>query len=259
MKIAVFDSGIGGLTVLKEIEKELKGHEFLYLADTKRVPYGNRTNSEIIEFSTEIINFFNNKNVDLIIIACNTVNSVAFDKIKEITNIPIIGIMDAGILSLEDVKENNVLILATNVTVQSHKYLEKIEKKYKKRFKVLEHACTNFVNLIENNAPEISIENDIKNELDDIINEYDNIILACTHFPLIEKNIKKVYNNKNILNPAKYITKYLKGLKNDSNENNKLSFFVTKDIYDFKSKAEKILNKEISNINLISLEMGTNE
>jgi len=125
MKVGVFDSGIGGLTVVKSIVQHQLFSEIIYFGDTARVPYGSKDKNTIIRYAIEAVEFFKNFEIDLIIVACNTVSAYALDEMRESTAIPVIGVVEAGVLSTANAlgkKDPNILIIGTNPTVNSHAY-----------------------------------------------------------------------------------------------------------------------------------------
>lgn len=202
--IGVFDSGLGGLTVLKELVKDKKANYF-YLGDCLRAPYGNRPKEEIFKFTDQMVKFLENYNIDQYVIACNTISTLATDYLIEKYQKDFYPITQAG-LENALLYEGDFLVLGTQTTVDSNFYKNNIEKN--SYSKVYQQAAPKLVKLIE--------EGEISGpKLDKEISEYikiankkkiSNIILACTHFPIISKAIEKNLNYKaNIINPAETI------------------------------------------------------
>ena len=212
--IGVFDSGLGGLTVLKELVKDKKANYF-YFGDSLRAPYGNLSNSKIIDFSDQIVKFLENYNIDQYIIACNTISTLATDYLKEKYKKSFYPITESG---LEDALtfKGDFLVLATQTTVNSHFYKKNIEKN-SEAF-VHEVAAPNLVSLIEDGV--ISGK-----KLDESLEEYlkianknhiPNIILGCTHYPIIKNEIERNLAYKaNIINPAVNISSKLNFKEDD--------------------------------------------
>jgi len=202
MRIGMFDSGIGGLTVLKQFIKHQPNNEYIYFGDTLNVPYGDKTKEELLKLSTNIIKFLENKNVDIIIIACGTVSSNIYEELKQITNIPIYNIISETIKYVENKKYENILLMATSATVNSHVFKNNLNN-------ITELACPKLVPLIEN-------KNDL--ELDLQVKEYllktnkiDAIILGCTHYPIIKDIIKKNTTNEiELIDMGEVLAKSLK-------------------------------------------------
>lgn len=186
MRVGMFDSGIGGLTVLNSFLKYHPNNEYIYYGDTLNVPYGTKTKEELFELSTKIIRFLENKNVDIIVIACGTVSSNIYEKLKEITSIPIYSIISELPEYIEKNNYKNILALATQATINTHVFKNTLKSN------VIEVACPKLVPLIEEKNEE---------KLSEVIKEYlvdadkvDSIILGCTHYPLIRKIIERNIN-----------------------------------------------------------------
>ena len=127
MRIGMFDSGVGGLTVLKSFIKYHPNNEYFYYGDTLNVPYGDKTKEELLELSKKIIKYLENKKVDIIIIACGTISSNVYDDLTKITNIPIYSIIKETINYVLDRKYNKTLLIATSATVNSHIFKNNIQ------------------------------------------------------------------------------------------------------------------------------------
>lgn len=193
MRVGVFDSGIGGLTVLKKIIDKYPNNEYIYYGDTLNVPYGNKTVDELYELSSKDIEFLISKNVDIIIIACGTVSSNCINYLTNKYNIPIYDIISPTIKYLNNSNYNNIGIIATNRTIDSHIFKNNINKN------IYEIKTPLLASIIENNE----LDN-INNILDKYLNKYkdkiDILVLGCTHYPIIKNHISNYFNNKiNIL------------------------------------------------------------
>ena len=187
MRIGVFDSGVGGLTVLKSLIDEYPNNEYFYIGDNKNNPYGDKNKDELYKYSTKIIDYFITIKIDLIVIACNTICSNVYDLLKEKYNIPLIGVIDATIEEFIKSNEKEVLIMATKATIDSKVYENKI-KYYDPNIKVLSIATKELVPLIEN-------QEDTKPIINKYLENYSNInciILGCTHYKLIQNNFNKI-------------------------------------------------------------------
>ncbi|MCM8788009.1 MAG: glutamate racemase, partial [Candidatus Omnitrophica bacterium] len=205
--IGIFDSGVGGLTVFKEIRRLLPKEDLIYFGDTARVPYGNKSKATIIKFSTENILFLLQKQVKLVVIACNTSSSLALDYLKDIFNIPIIGVIDAGVKKAVQLSSNKRIgIIGTRSTINSRSYETKI-KKIDKNIKIYSCACPLFVPLVEEGLIYGKIVKEvIKMYLEPFKKfDIDTLILGCTHYPLLKKEIAKYLVGVNIVDSAKEI------------------------------------------------------
>ena len=208
--IGFFDSGLGGLTCIPPLMKRLPEEKIIYFGDTARTPYGSKAISTIKGFSMEIADFLVKCNVKMIVIACNTVSATCVgDLRKKFPKTPILGIIEpaARQVASECDKSNNVGIIGTKVTIASHAYKDMICE-IKDGLNINENACPAFVPLIEEGI----IENDImdltiKYYMDGFVrdNKLDTMILGCTHYPLIKKNIERIYPGLNIINPSSII------------------------------------------------------
>lgn len=239
--IGVFDSGLGGLTVLNELSKNHKANYF-YLGDNKNVPYGNRSNNEIIEFSKNVVKFLEKKDIDFYVIACNTISVIAIDELTKTFNKKFISITDQAISEAIN-NDGDVFVMATKATCLKHVYKERIEKNSKN--KVYEKACISLVNYIEDgNIYGENIGNDIKEYLSLANkNKIKNIILGCTHYPIIEEQIiKELTYHANIIDPAKILTQ---NIKFNEDEKTNIEIYMT-DINEISQKmTNKIMGKSI--------------
>lgn len=197
MKLGVFDSGIGGLTVVKSLLEHELFEEIIYYGDTARVPYGTKDKNTIIRYGIEAVEFFKNFELDLIIVACNTVSAYALNEMRESASCPVIGVVEAGVLacnnSLKD-KDSNILILGTNATVASKAYEIGLQKN---NFLDIDAKATGlFVPLVEEeifNGP--ILDEVFKHYFKEIKKTPDALILGCTHFPLISDALQKYFGN----------------------------------------------------------------
>lgn len=181
MRVGVFDSGVGGLTVLKKLIEKYPKNDYIYFGDTKNVPYGEKNKNELFDLSSKIVEFFIENNIDLIVIACGTISSNCYSELKNKYSIPIIDIISPTIKYVTINNYDNIGVIATTRTIDSH-----IFRNLLKDITVYEEACSEFVNLIENDLYD---EIDIDKHLSKI--DSDTIILGCTHYPLIKDKIKR--------------------------------------------------------------------
>ena len=187
--IGIFDSGIGGLSVLAKIIEKLPTEEYIYYADTDNVPYGIKTNEQIKEYVKKAVDFLMDKDVKAIVIACNTATSIAIEDIRKEYSIPIIGIEPAAKPAVEKRHNKKVLLMATPVTVREEK-LKKLLKKVDTEHSVDLLAMPELVKFAEKGEFESKdVEEYIKKQLKDYkLEEYSELVLGCTHFPFLEKH-----------------------------------------------------------------------
>ncbi len=190
MKVGVFDSGIGGLTVVKSLLEHQLFEEIIYFGDTARVPYGSKDRNTIIRYGIEAVEFFKNFELDLIIVACNTVSAYALSEMQEAAELPVIGVVEAGVLATKNAIENkeaNILIIGTNATINSKAYEKKLEEMAFTNLQV--KATPLFVPLVEEALFSGEILNATLKHYFQILPRPNAVILGCTHFPLISKTI----------------------------------------------------------------------
>ncbi len=219
--IGIFDSGVGGLTVTKEVINVLPKENIVYFGDTARVPYGSKSKELVYKFSCQIIRFLKEKNIKAIIIACNTVSSNCYEDLKkEFFDIPIIEVLEPGVNSAIRVTKNRKIgVIGTEATIRSGQY----EKKLKDKLidvNVFSKACPLFVPLAEEGFLEdIITKNVAKKYLADFKNNnIDSLILGCTHYPLLKLVIQKVLGDEvNIVDPAFETAKKMKRYLEDNN------------------------------------------
>ncbi len=241
--IGVFDSGLGGLTVVKEIKKLLPKTPIVYLGDTARVPYGNRSPETIIKFAKEDTDFLINQKVNLIVVACNTVSSLALDIVKKNSKVPVFGVIEPAIKkALELTKNNKIGLVGTRATVNSNAYKTIVLRK---------HASI-LVPLIEEGfvkGPEIELF--IAKYFSEFINNVDTLILGCTHYPLIKREIKKYVGTKiKLVDPAeevaKEIYKYVHSQRLYFKKPRSDFYYLTDVNNKFLKTAKKFLGEDIS-------------
>lgn len=207
-KIGVFDSGIGGVTVLKEIVKILPNENYIYYSDSKNNPYGDKTDEEIIEICDNIVKYLLDNNCKAIVIACNTASAKAAKFLRDkYNNIPIIAIEPAYKMVYDFAYEKPTLVMATKGTIESEKF-NLLYKKYDNH-KTYLLPCIGLADIIEKENNEKIYE-----YLEDKIGIYkgkvENVVLGCTHYPLIQKEIQKVLGEVNFFNGAKKLAEHLK-------------------------------------------------
>ena len=204
MSIGIFDSGVGGLTVLKEIRKVLPNEKLYYFGDTARVPYGEKTKELITRYSRQIVEFLIEQRADAIVVACNTATSLALDELNKIFKIPIIGVIEAGVrTALYTTTNNKIGVIGTKATINSGKY-EKEIKKADSLVEVYSKPCPLFVPTIEEGIIKGELINQmVKMYLDEFDGKIDSLILGCTHYPLLKETISNLYPKIKVVDPAK--------------------------------------------------------
>jgi len=210
-RCGIFDSGIGGISVAREILKAKLFDEIVYYGDTARVPYGNKNESTIIRYSLEALEFFKNFDINFLIVACNTASAVAVDELKKESGFPVVGVIEAGVEALrnED-KHSNILLVGTKRTINSNKYQTLLQKHGFKN--IISIPTPLFVPLVEEGIVEGAIADSIFDMYFKNIDKekIDNVILGCTHYPFLEKTFKKHFPNAKLIHSGQAIVELIK-------------------------------------------------
>ena len=247
--IGVFDSGIGGVTVLREIIKILPNENYIYYSDSKNNPYGDKTKQEIIKRCEEVFSYLLEKNCKAIVIACNTASAIAVNTLREkYKDIPIIAIEPAYKMVYDYAYDGETLVMATKGTIESERFNLLYNKYNNHKTKLLE--CVGLADRIEEGN-----ENKIKEYLEKNLKEYkgkvENVVLGCTHYPLIQEEIGQVLGeNVKFFNGANRLAVHLKDvllekdLISKSNENGKIDFFDSLEKKEKEERFYKFLKEE---------------
>ncbi len=237
MRIGLFDSGVGGLTVLKRLKEKYPHNDYIYYGDTLNVPYDNKTMNELLNLAIDNMNFLLSKEVDMIIVACGTVSSNCMDYLKDNYKIPIKSVITPTILYINNSNYEHILVIATQATVDTHYFKNKISKD------VTEVAIPELASLIEKNHLN-NLESLLHNYLDPYINNKDLLVLGCTHYPIVSDVIAKVVNNNiDILDMATLID-----IPDEGNGTTEIYYSKLDDIVINNTK--KILNDNVVKISL---------
>jgi len=260
--IGIFDSGLGGLTVLNELIKVIPYEDIIYVADTIHMPYGNRSIQEIVSYMRQIVSFLERMNVKAILVACNTSSALALNYIESITSTPIVGLIEPTAERLSKRENiNKIGVLATRATVASLAYTLAI-KRYNPNVQVIEKSAPLLVPFIENRVRKEILLKALSVYLDPLIRaDIDILILGCSHYPLYLKEISSILLEKSkkdidIVDPAVYAVEELlirlKDMGMIRDGTGKIEFFTTGDAYEFREKAIIFLDRpiKVKHINL---------
>ncbi|MCI0449040.1 MAG: glutamate racemase [Chlorobi bacterium] len=262
--IGVFDSGIGGLTVVKELNRLLPNEKIIYFGDTARVPYGNKSKETVIHYSLQVAYFLMKKKIKMLVIACNTASSVSLPTLKRHFHIPILGVIEPGAKSaIAASRTDNVGVIGTLGTVKSNSY-KKALKKIKRSVKVYQHACPLFVHLAEDGWNKNKIAQMISDEYLKSFKgkNIDSLILGCTHYPILKQVIQNSAGKKVKLidsgrETAKEVNRILqkKCLLNihKKTEKNHSIFYVSDFPHKFKDVSQRFLSKELKHVHKVKL------
>lgn len=252
--IGVFDSGLGGLTAVKQIMKELPDENVIYFGDTGRVPYGTRSHETILKYTKSDIRFLKSFDVKMIVIACGTASSVALPGVKDEFDTPIVGVVDATVYAAVRATRNKKIgILGTPGTIKSGSY-ERLIKEYDPDMCTFTRACPLFVPLVENghfNTPVTKLV--IEEYLEEIRAQgVDTLILGCTHYPLMKEAIREYMGDDvTLIDPGAEVALYLKKrLARDDAFGDKFNkkpyeYYVSDSVEGFSSLASIFLEKTI--------------
>ena len=230
MRIGLFDSGVGGLTVLNSFIKYHPNNQYFYYGDTEHVPYGEKTTEQLYEYVKEIIKYLKEKEVDMIVIACGTVSANLYDRLKEELDIPIYSVISELPKYIEEKKYKKTLVMATNATINSHVFKKILNND------VVEVACPKLVPIIESGNYDL---------LDEALDEYlkdldgvDSIILGCTHYPIVRDYIRnKVGESIDIIDMGEVLAQNIDVI--DSNK--RIDLFFSKKTNQLNDNVNKIL------------------
>ncbi|TAN42548.1 MAG: glutamate racemase [Nitrospirae bacterium] len=261
--IGIFDSGIGGLTVLSEIRRLLPAEHTIYLGDTARVPYGIRSAETVTRYSFECASFLMRQNIKMLVVACNTVSAISLPLIPERVNVPVIGVIEPGARAAAAATRNNrVGVIGTEATVKSGAYSKAI-KNIKNNIEVHSLACPLFVPLVEEGWTDGEIARLVIEKYLSGIKEtgVDTLVLGCTHYPLLKPTIQSVMKDVALIDSAIETAKTVKellektGTGRTSPEAAQHGFFVTDSPEKFISVGEGFLKRKIEDIKKIALPM----
>ncbi|BCJ88511.1 glutamate racemase [Effusibacillus dendaii] len=253
--IGLFDSGVGGLTVVKEMFRQLPQENLVYVGDNARCPYGNRPPEQVRQFTFQIMDFLMQQDVKMIIIACNTATAAALTQASQHYPIPVLGVITPGSrAAISATRTGRIGVIGTEVTVQTGAYAREIHR-INPRLQVISQACGPFVQLVE--------DNDLDSpQAEQIVEQYlaplkeemmDVLILGCTHYPILSKLIQKVAGKDvQLISSAEETAREAsllladRNLLNDNNLSPVHKFYTTGDQQHFTEVAEKWLQQPIA-------------
>ena len=264
--IGVFDSGVGGLTVAREIMRQIPDERIVYFGDTARVPYGSKSPNTIIRYSRQIIRFLRTKNVKAIVVACNTASAFALETIKPELDIPIIGVVKPGAKVAARTTENGKIgVIGTEGTIRSEIYTKTIHREYKDA-QVMGRACPLFVPLVEEGWIKDPVTVAVAERYLQPFKEsdIDTLILGCTHYPLLRSTVREIMGEGvNLVNPAYETAVELRrllaeqGIANDGKAQDgeeKYQFYVSDGAEKFKHFANSIIKYGILSAKTIKID-----
>ena len=261
--IGVFDSGVGGLTVVREIMRQLPSENVVYFGDTARVPYGSKSKQTVLKFSRQIVRFLMTKNVKAIVFACNTASALALEDMRDEIKVPVVGVVRPGAkMAVEMTKTKSVGVIGTDATIKSGIYTDYI-RQLDHQVTVIGRSCPLFVPLVEEGLLEDRITDDMVDRYLSELKPYhvDSLVLGCTHYPLLMNPIKRYMGDSvTLVNPAYETAKELKsllnanGLLNDRKTTPAYDFYVSDGVDKFKVFADRVLPINVTDVNVVDIE-----
>ncbi len=260
--IGIFDSGLGGLTVVKAVKRVLQNEDIIYFGDTAHVPYGTKSKEAIVRFSIENAKILLKHDVKCIVVACNSSSSYALKVLKKEFKVPILGVIDPGVKKAVDVTvKKRIGVIATQATIESDQYAQGV-RRINKTIRVFNQACPLFVPLVEEGWANKRITQDvIKEYLAPVLRKnIDTLILGCTHYPLLKSAIRKYVGKEIVLvdsatEVAQKIKMMIKSSELEQNireSKGKLKLFVSDKPQAFKKQAKQFLGCNIGSIKTIN-------
>ena len=252
--IGVFDSGLGGLTVVKELIRELPGESIVYFGDTARIPYGTRSKEIVTKYSAQCIRFLLSKNIKMVVIACNTASSSSLEELTAMFDLPILGVIRPGArAAVEATRSGKIGVIGTSGTIRSKAYPNTIMELNPESV-VVDEACTLFVPIVEEGWSDTEIarltaERYLSNLKEQ---EVDTVVLGCTHYPLLEQTIAQVMGpDVALINPAVSTVRQVreiltrKNMLRESSTEPETSFYVSDFGQSFQRIGSRFLNRDI--------------
>lgn len=257
MKIGVFDSGVGGLTVLRELVQQLPSADYLYFGDTARLPYGSKSKATVAKYAIGAVKYLADHGAERIVIACNTACALALPEIVASTKLPVTGVIEPGAKRASEVSASKtVAVIATEGTVSSHAYREELKRK---GVEAIERACPLFVPLVEEGWLEHAVTEQVAHiYLDGLIAESpsaDTLVLGCTHYPLLKPLLNRVVGERmKIVDSAESTAAEVAKQVDNGHGRGDVHFFATDSVEKFRRAGEKFMGRQINGIEHVDLE-----
>ena len=260
--IGVFDSGLGGLTVAKAIKEKLPNENIVYLGDTARVPYGNKSTLLVTGYATQITNFLLGENAKLIVVACNTASALALPALQSKFLVPILGVIIPGSqAAVHATRNKHVGVIGTTATINSNAYTQAL-REIESSIQITTQACPLFVPLVEEGWLNGPVPSEITASYLKNINmkNVDTLILGCTHYPLLKPMIQDIVNDNTVLiDSAETVAEEVaiilieKKMSADSSNKGLLKCFVTDSPIQFENIAKRFLGYSLNNVQTVQI------
>lgn len=261
--IGIFDSGFGGLTVLKELRKVLPKEDLIYFGDTARIPYGTKSKETIIKYSKQNIRFLMRHHVKAIVVACNTASALAVPEVESLFDIPLIGVVEPGAMgAVRESKTGKIGVIGTTGTVRSGAYQDAIVR-LRPEAEIESTPCPLFVQIVEEGWQDTEIARLTAEKYLETIKraQIDAMVMGCTHYPILENTLRKVMGDQvSLVNPARETalavknTLEAKGMLADREDDAEYRFYVSDDPDKFRETGSQIISVPMTMIRKISIE-----
>ncbi len=266
MKIGVFDSGVGGLTVLRALLEQVPGADYLYLGDTARLPYGAKSRETVARYAVSSARFLVEQGAEFLTIACNTASALALGAIREAVAVPVLGVVETGANAADaSSTTRDVLVMATAATVESHAYAAACAER---RMRAIEKACPLLVPLVEEGWIEHAVTAEVlRIYLTELMEQErgagldaDTLVLGCTHYPLLRAQIEAAAPKRlRVIDSAEVTAEQVRkklGTGDGKGSRGAARFFATDSVKKFRALGSRFLGREIDGVELVDLEPG---
>jgi glutamate racemase len=263
MKIGVFDSGFGGLTVLRALMEQIPHADYVYLGDTARLPYGAKSRATVARYATSSAKFLVDQGAEFLVIACNTASALALDAIRDAVPVPVLGVVETGANAAKaHSTTRDVLVMATAATVESHAYAAACAER---GLRAVEKACPLLVPLVEEGWIEHPVTaeilriylSELAEQAQGALLQADTLVLGCTHYPLLRAQIERtVPQSLRVIDSAEVTAEQVRqklGAGNGSGSGVAPQFFATDSVRKFQALGSRFLGKAIAGVELVDL------
>lgn len=258
MKIGVFDSGVGGLTVLRELVQLAPQADYLYFGDTARLPYGSKSVATVQRYAVSAAHYLEQRGAEMLVIACNTATALALEAIRQAVQVPVVGVIEPGAdAAAAATRKKSVLVVGTEATIASHAYRHALERR---GIRVAEKACPLFVPLIEEGWAEHEITQRVAHVyLDEFFQDHetgpDLLVLGCTHYPLIKRMLRAVAPWRvEIVDSAESTAKVVARQLGKPAGAGSLHFFATDSVEKFRRLGERFMGRPLADVEHVDME-----
>jgi glutamate racemase len=254
--IGVFDSGVGGLTVLQELLHQTPGADYIYFGDTARLPYGSKSVATVAKYAIGAVKYLEQQGAERIVIACNTACSLAYDQIKAAASVPVLGVVEPGAdAAARATKTKHVLVIATEGTVSSHAYQKALSSR---DVEAQEKACPLFVPLVEEGWTDHAVTEQVAHiYLDEALRAWspDVIVLGCTHYPLLKPLLRRILpDGIALVDSAEATARAIAAEVGATSGEPTVRFFATDSVEKFRRAGEKFLSRKIENVQHVDMD-----